>query len=266
LEGKVDTNFRDLDAKIEDKFEHMENRVLELEGAKVAGAGSGAPSGAQAWAQQPAGSSSAPWIGPPPQAPFVQDSWNRIPNPAIVTVSTDKRTKVSLVEVTKSIVGFAAEKSIPAETFEVSGPELGTRFSITFCGFGVIASGLVTRFLKSIKNSDDTYYAFTAKDPSGNFCTLHPNADKNGHTQKLEGTSRRLSNHLKQAYPECAAKLFCRRTDGVITYDFKELVEIEVGRRKSSLSWNKQLAKSCKIDKDAETARFEELENIQWEP
>ena len=81
--------------------------------------------------------------------------------------------------------GICSCTTSPAETLEVTGPELGTMFSVKFGGIGVVASAQVLGFLKRIKNPDGTYYAFTAAEPSGTLVTLHTNPDNNGHSQTL---------------------------------------------------------------------------------
>jgi hypothetical protein len=266
LDAKIDCSTNSLEAKMDEKFEELDQRIHELEGGRAAAEGDEFPSGARPHLQQPAASSKSPWGGPPITqiSPTPQDSWDRVPDSSIIRVSTDKRAKVAIAQIRKSVLVYTEEKSFPAETYEISGPELGNAFSIKFNGLGCLASTQVIDFLRRIKNPDDSYYVFKATDPSGVPVTLHPNPDKNGRSQKLEGTTRRLFNHIKSAFPGLASKLFCRRGEGIISYDFKELVIVEVARRKSSLSWNTKLAVKCEINIAEENTRFEDSENIQW--
>ena len=94
--------------------------------------------------------------------------------------------------------------------------------------------------LRSVKKDDDTYWSFSTKDPSGNIVPAFLNGDKNGHAQKLEGATKRLAALIRKKYPGLLFE--ARRTEGFLSINFKEFVQVTVTPDKTDFVWNPVLA------------------------
>jgi hypothetical protein len=186
-------------------------------------------------------------------------------DPTIVKINCDKKQKVSIDAVRVAILAYTTERRIPVETYVIQGSDLGAFFTLQFNGLGNLAATQVKDFFRGIKKSDGSYHEFKAVDPSNHEVLLHPNSDKNGRSQKLEGATKRLTMQLKTNYPSLAGEIQGRRQDGFITHSNKQLCQLSVTRDKVSVEWAPKRVAICKIDKTVERDTFLGTENIQWE-
>ena len=107
-----------------------------------------------------------------------------------------------------------------------------------------------------------TYWSFSTKDPSGNIVLAFLNGDKNGHTQKLEGATKRLAALIRSKYPGLLFK--ARRTEGFLNINFKEFVQVTVTPDKTDFVWNLVFAIKHKLQMPELKKESLEGENIQW--
>ena len=93
--------------------------------------------------------------------------------------------------------------NVSPDDYEIDGPEVGSQFSSEWLGIVTEATKRAQYVLRSVRKDDNSYWKFSAQDPTGHTVPFLLDGDRNGHTQKMEGASRRLSAVIQRKVSYC---------------------------------------------------------------
>ena len=265
-------------AGVEGRTDSIDSRLIALESAASLPPPPPPPS-TNGWGDVPNNNSqSSNWNGEvptsPPNFPSHASStprdashWDRLSNPTILRINSNKN-KVSLEAVKAAFAEFFESINLKSEHFSFEGPEVGSQFSIDIIGTMASAAKRAKYILQHVKKEDGgptgpaVYWQFQALDVSGHGVPIYLNGDKNGRIQKLEGVTKRFHAHLKSAAP--GTPVYARRSEGLLTSNFRRFVVVSVTQEKSDIVWDPKIARELGLDMPKTNKYFLEGENIQW--
>jgi hypothetical protein len=175
--------------------------------------------------------------------------------------------RINLAELVSKVDVHNATKSwldgVAANGWEITGDEVGKKFTIAFRGQNGLASSRCSKALGFLRKSDGSWTRFKV---GHNELYLSP--DKNPAQQKTEMQVKRLKKAFCAATGAPPAKIFASRRDGFISIDFVPIAKVFVSQHADTvIRWNMEAITARNVNKEAVVAKFLETaasSQVEW--